>query len=69
MLYMYWKYLVYKSNARRPSLLIVGKSESHKKKKNIGFQCKMMPGQEKGFPPLPYILNVRFFQLQIPNKY
>ena len=62
MQYMYWKYLVYKINARRPSLLIVGKSESHKKKqKNIGFQCEMMPDQEKGFPPLPYILNVRLF--------
>ena len=32
MQYMYWKYLVYKSNASRPSLLIAGKSESHKKK-------------------------------------
>ena len=60
MQYMYWKYLVYKSNASRLSLLIVGKSESHTEKKNIWFHCEMMPDQEEGFPPIPYILNVRF---------
>ena len=32
--------------------------------KNIWFHCEMMSDQEKGFPPMPYILNVRFFSFK-----
>ena len=58
MQYMFWKYLVYKSNTS-PSTPHSG--EIRMSQKNTWFHCEMMPDQEKGFRPIPYILNDRYF--------